>query len=57
MTRMSKQGERRNKSPRRPKMPSPKTGSKKDNLAAGHRTHENIAPTELALSRFIPKIS
>ena len=57
MTRISKQSERRHKSPRRPKKPSPKTGPKKDNLASGHRTHENIAPTELALTRFIPKIS
>ena len=57
MTRMSKQGERRNMSPRRPKAPSPKTGSKKDNLTHGYRTHENVAPAEATRSRFIPKIA
>lgn len=41
MTRMSKQGERRNRSPRKHKKPSVKTGPKKDNLAEGYKPHEN----------------
>lgn len=56
MTRMSKQGKKRAVSPRRPRAPSLKTGPKKDNLTDGFRVHENAAPTELAATRFIPKI-
>lgn len=55
MTRMSKQGERRAVSKRRPKMPSPKTGAKRDNLPQGFRVHENAAQD--AELRFVPKIS
>jgi hypothetical protein len=55
MTRMSKQGERRAVSKRRPRKSFPKSGPKKDNLAHGFRAHENTA-AEAAL-RFIPKIS
>jgi hypothetical protein len=56
MTRMSKQGKKRHVSPRRPRPPSPKTGSKKDNLEQGFKLHENSAPAALAGTRFIPKI-
>ena len=55
MTRMSKQGERRAVSKRRPKRPSTKTGSKRDNLTQGFRTHDNAAAE--AELRFVPKIS
>lgn len=41
MTRISKQAERRNKSPRKRRAASPKTGPKKDNLPEGYRVHEN----------------
>lgn len=54
MTRMSKQGERRAKSPRRSKAPSIKTGSKKDHLPEGYKVHENAYSGEGSV--FIPKI-
>jgi len=41
MVRISKQAERRNKRPHRTRAPSPKTGAKKDNLAAGFKEHAN----------------
>jgi len=54
MTRMSKQGERRNQSPRKRHYPSAmKTGAKKDNLPRGFKEHENAASNVVA---FIPKI-
>jgi len=56
MTRMSKQGERRAVSPRRPRPPSPKTGSKKDNLPSGYKSHENAINDGSDQGRFIPKI-
>lgn len=43
MTRMSKQGERRNRSPRKHKKPSAKTGPLKDNLPKGFKEHDNAA--------------
>lgn len=43
MTRISKQGRRRNTSPRRPQLAGQKTGSKKDNLPKGFREHANAA--------------
>ncbi|MCI5052230.1 MAG: hypothetical protein MRY21_03715 [Simkaniaceae bacterium] len=43
MTRMSKQGERRNRCPKKRKYPAAKTGPKKDNLANGYREHVNAA--------------
>ncbi len=52
MTRMSKQGERRNKCPRKTKYPAPKTGAKKDNLAKGYKEHFNALDSQMA---FIPK--
>ncbi len=41
MTRMSKQGERRAKSPRKHKKPSVKTGPLKDKLPEGYKPHAN----------------
>lgn len=57
MTRMSKQGERRSVSPRRPRPPSVKTGPRKDNLPKGYREHPNaLAGTEWEGSFYIPKL-
>jgi hypothetical protein len=56
MTRMSKQGSKRHKSPRKPRPPSQKTGPKKDNLEQGFKLHENAAPASLVSGRFVPKI-
>lgn len=56
MTRTSKQGKRRQVSPRRPRPPGPKTGSKKDALEFGYRLHESAVSDVTALNRFIPKI-
>jgi len=53
MTRMSKQGKRRNQCPRKRKYPAPKTGSKKDNLPLGYKEHVNVMATS---GVFIPKI-
>jgi hypothetical protein len=56
MTRMSKQGERRNTSPRKHRNPSKKTGPLADNLPGGFKTHENSLDGELAKIAFVPKI-
>lgn len=57
MTRMSKVGEKRNVSPRRPRLPGPKTGPKKDNNPKGFREHPNAAQgTSLENQIFIPKV-
>ncbi len=56
MVRISKQAERRAKSPRRRRAPSPKTGSLKDNLPSGYKFHENALSGAAASSAFIPKI-
>lgn len=56
MTRQSKQGERRARSPRRCRAPAAKTGPKKDNLANGFREHANALDGTLATQLFIPKI-
>lgn len=53
MTRMAKQAERRAVSPRRPKPPAKKTGSKKDKLEHGFKLHANAVD---ANGTFIPKI-
>ena len=53
MTRISKQGKRRNISPKRPKLSSTKTGPKKDLLEKGFKEHANAV--ELS-SSFIQKI-
>lgn len=54
MTRISKQGRRRNQCPKKrtPCLSSP-TGAKKDNLSKGYKEHENALKS---LNTFIPKI-
>lgn len=54
MTRISKQGRRRNISPRRPRIAGEKTGPKKDNLEQGFKEHANAAPE--APQVFIAKV-
>lgn len=56
MTRMSKQGERRNKCPKRPAPPSPKTGPLKDKLPLGFKNQVNALETEIKSQAFIAKI-
>ena len=56
MTRMSKKGERRGKSPRKHKAPSTKTGPKKDNLPMGFKAHKNAVEGDLGKTIFVPKI-
>lgn len=56
MTRTSKQEERRNRSPRKHRAPSEKTGPKKDNLKLGFKEHANVASGAEAKVMFIPKI-
>ncbi len=56
MTRTSKQEERRNKSPRKYRPPSPKTGPKKDNLDAGsYKTQVYALSGDIAKTAFIPQ--
>lgn len=56
MVRISKQGKRRNLSPRRPRSPSLKTGPLRDQLPNGFKEHENAVPAEFSGQAFIPKI-
>ena len=56
MTRTSKQEERRAQSPRRPRRPGKKTGSKKDNLPKGYREHANALEGDQASQYFIGKV-
>ena len=56
MTRMSKQSRKRAISPRKPRVPSIKTGPKRDRLELGHRVHKNALVGDLS-NRFIPKVS
>jgi|LakMenEpi03Aug12_release.lakeMendotaPanAssembly.Ray.scaffolds.fasta_scaffold77899_6 hypothetical protein len=56
MVRISKQSEKRQKSPRRPRPPSKKTGSKKMNLPLGYKEHPNALQGAVGQSAFIPKI-
>ena len=56
MTRMSKQGERRNMSPRKRRAPSPKTGPLKDKLELGYKPHANALTGNLAATAYIPKV-
>lgn len=56
MTRVSKQEERRNKSPRKRRFPSVKTGPKKDNLKLGFKEHVSALSASEAKSMFIAKI-
>mgnify|MGYP006890127367 CR=1 FL=1 len=54
MVRISKQAERRQRSPRRPKLAGKKTGSKQDNLENGFKALENAIESNRA---YIGKIS
>lgn len=54
MVRLSKQTKDRSVSPRRPRPPAIKTGSKKDSGKV--RIHVNAAEGPLASATFIPKI-
>lgn len=56
MTRISRQGKIRNMSPRKPKVPHPKTGALKDNLSKGYKEHPNSLEGAVAMKLFIPKI-
>jgi hypothetical protein len=56
MVRISKQAERRSKSPRKHRKPSEKTGALKDNLTNGFKEHPNALEGDMAASTFIPKI-
>lgn len=56
MTRMSKQAERREKSPRRTKAPQPKTGPKKENLPGGFKEQKNTVSGDISKIAYIPKI-
>lgn len=56
MVRISKQEERRQRSPHRRRAPAKKTGSLKDNLELGYKSHANAVEGDLAHSLFIPKI-
>lgn len=56
MVRISKQEERRQRCPRRPRPPSPKTGALKDNLPLGFKDHPNAFEGNALHTVFIPKI-
>lgn len=56
MVRMSKQGEKRNRFPRKHRKPSIKTGPVQDNLPNGFKTQANAIEGDLAATVFIPKI-
>lgn len=56
MVRISKQSEKRQRSPRRNRPPSVKTGAYRDNLARGYKEHANALGEETAKMAFIPKI-
>lgn len=56
MVRISKQGEKRSRFPRKHRAPSAKTGSLQDNLPKGFKEHANALEGDLAKMVFIPKI-
>lgn len=56
MVRISKQSERRAKSPRRPRPPSVKTETKKAQVKQGFKEHPNALEGQAAQQAFIPKI-
>ncbi len=56
MVRISKQEERRQRSPKKRKAPSIKTGAKEDSLSLGYKPHTNALSSCCAESFFIPKI-
>lgn len=56
MVRISKQTERRHRSPRKHRNPSVKTGSLKDSLPNGYKEHPNALEGDLGKLAYIPKI-
>ncbi len=56
MVRISKQGEKRHRFPRKHRAPSLKTGTREDNLPGGFKPHENALEGDLAKLVFIPKV-
>jgi hypothetical protein len=56
MVRISKQAEKRSRSPRRCRAPAVKTGPLKDNLPKGYKEHSNALEGDVAATAFIPKI-
>lgn len=56
MVRISKQSERRQRSPRKHRAPAVKTGPLKDNLSLGFKEHPNALEGDVAMMAFIPKI-
>lgn len=56
MVRISKQQERRSRSPRKHQAPSAKTGPLRDNLPEGFKLHQNALSSDVAATAFIPKI-
>lgn len=54
MVRISKQSEKRARSPRRNKKPAIKTGPREESI--GFREHKNALEGEIAKKAFIPKI-
>lgn len=56
MVRISKQAEKRNRSPRKSRAPSSKTGTLKDNLPKGYKEMPNALEGELSAKAYIPKI-
>lgn len=56
MVRISKQSEKRNRSPRKNRAPSKKTGPLKDNLPKGFKEQDNALNGDVAATAFIPKI-
>lgn len=56
MVRISKQSERRARCPRKPRLPSAKTGPTSQNLPKGYKEHANAIEGDAAKMAFIPKI-
>lgn len=56
MVRVSKQEEHRNRSPRKKRPASIKTGSKEDNLPKGYKEHTNAMEGDLSRQFFIGKV-
>ncbi len=56
MVRISKQQERRSRSPRRRQAPSLKTGALQDQLPGGFKPQSNALEGDIASVAFIPKI-
>jgi hypothetical protein len=57
MTRMSKQNERRQQSPRKHQRAGVKTGPKKDKLAHGFKEHSNAVAEKSGGMMFVPALA